>query len=816
MKNTLFILVSLFLSLNTFGQLDFETHVTVNDTGGTNNPKSVFAADLDSDGYLDILSASAHDDKIAWYRNLDGQNNFAAQQIISETVLGASSVFAADLDADGDIDVLVASASGNSIGWFENLNGQGNFGAYQTISNLTEGASSVYALDADGDGALDVFSTSKSDNKIAWYKNLDGQGTFGPQQIISTNFDEPIYIDFGDIDGDGYLDFISGSSIYNGNIVWFKNINGQGNFVQQQILIDAPSTYNSSVLADIDGDGDLDIAAVFTRYSGESVVAWFKNTNGLGNFNSSPIQIATSGRSLAIFAEDFDNDGDPDIVIGDSNGIVLRKNNGNGTFGNYQLIGEPVEDVNALFAADLNNNGGSDLLISSGKADRVAWHKNMNGQGNFDSGTELAPINSANGVNQVISVDLDADGDTDIISALKGDNRLVWQENLNGQGSFSELKTIAHLKNVNCVYIDDIDGDGYLDVLAAGQSKLTWYKNLDGLGNFGPENIIREESFCQTIHTINLDNDGDLDIISIRFSEIYWQKNLDGLGNFGPPQLVSNNIGDVIFLVPIDIDNDGDEDIVASIDETFHQGPIVWFEKLNGQYAFSPPKIIDVNRKPGIVRVADLDNDGDIDIVTTDNSAILWYENTDGQGTYSNARIISENMVGVHDIYTKDLDGDGNIDIMSSSNNGSNNISWFKNVGSGNFNYQQIISADLPNPISIFADDYNGDGKMDVLTCSNSKDEIIWFENKGPLGINKNEFINTVLYPNPTDGLVYISSDKSIISVTVYNQLGHLILKEDNNRDVGLINLGKLAKGLYFVKLMDASSKSELKKIIIK
>jgi hypothetical protein len=70
---------------------------------------SVFAADVDSDGDMDVLSASVNDDKIAWYEN-DGSQNFTPHTI-STTADGAQSVFAADVDGDGDMDVLSASSS---------------------------------------------------------------------------------------------------------------------------------------------------------------------------------------------------------------------------------------------------------------------------------------------------------------------------------------------------------------------------------------------------------------------------------------------------------------------------------------------------------------------------------------------------------------------------------------------------------------------------------------------------------------------------------------------------------------------------------
>jgi hypothetical protein len=84
----------------------------------------VFAADVDGDGDLDVLSASYDDDKIAWYENTDGGGTFGSQQVLSTLANGAFSVFAADVDGDGDLDVLSASFSDDKIAWYENRGGQ--------------------------------------------------------------------------------------------------------------------------------------------------------------------------------------------------------------------------------------------------------------------------------------------------------------------------------------------------------------------------------------------------------------------------------------------------------------------------------------------------------------------------------------------------------------------------------------------------------------------------------------------------------------------------------------------------------------------
>ena len=102
---------------------------------------------------------------------LMSQGLFGAQQVISTDADSARSVHAADVDGDGDIDILSASFVDDKIAWYENTDGQGTFGAQQVISTNANGALSVYAADVDGDGDIDVLSASANDDKIAWYKN---------------------------------------------------------------------------------------------------------------------------------------------------------------------------------------------------------------------------------------------------------------------------------------------------------------------------------------------------------------------------------------------------------------------------------------------------------------------------------------------------------------------------------------------------------------------------------------------------------------------------------------------------------------------
>ena len=83
------------------------------------------------------------------------------------------------------MDVLSAAYVGDKIAWYENTDGQGTFSTQKTITTA-DGPQSVYAADLDGDGDMDVITAIYGENKIAWYENTDSEGTFSTQKTIST------------------------------------------------------------------------------------------------------------------------------------------------------------------------------------------------------------------------------------------------------------------------------------------------------------------------------------------------------------------------------------------------------------------------------------------------------------------------------------------------------------------------------------------------------------------------------------------------------------------------------------------------------
>ncbi len=225
-------------------------------TSSVHHPNSVFAVDLDGDNDMDVLSGDAND--LAWYENTNGTGSFSNKKIISNSVNAIMYIYAADLDNDNDNDVLSASTGDNKIAWYENMDGNGNFGSQQIITNSANGAWSLYVSDLDNDGDVDVLSASTADNRISWYENLDGEGIFSTEKLISSSVFGARSVYSADIDNDGDMDVLSASE-NDDKIAWYENLNGQASFGSQNVITVSADGAMSVCAADFDSDGDKDI-----------------------------------------------------------------------------------------------------------------------------------------------------------------------------------------------------------------------------------------------------------------------------------------------------------------------------------------------------------------------------------------------------------------------------------------------------------------------------------------------------------------------------------------------------------------------------
>ncbi|MGD8778050.1 MAG: FG-GAP-like repeat-containing protein [Ignavibacteria bacterium] len=358
-----------------FGQFQFSSQIQIDNSEGIK--KSIFTCDVDDDGSEDILSIVSGS-TIAWFNNVDGNGTFSSQKIITNTATELSSLYPIDIDGDNDIDVIsgeneLVSNNGTleeigKICLYENTDGEGTFAPRKVISSSMKNIWCVRAADLDNDSDNDIVSASHYDDKIAWYENTDGKGSFSSQIVLNTSAVQATFVSTGDLDGDNDLDILSSCRHYD-NLVWYENTN---NTFSAPITITSEAENTRCIYAvDIDNDNDLDVLASSWD---PNIVFWYENIDGIGEFgNQQIISEQTSGKIIPI---DFDLDGDLDILSKKSKDIYLHENIvETESFVSHKIITCETTSPQSIYANDLDADG--DIDIIAGISDELYWFKNL-------------------------------------------------------------------------------------------------------------------------------------------------------------------------------------------------------------------------------------------------------------------------------------------------------------------------------------------------------------------------------------------------------------------------------------------------------
>jgi hypothetical protein len=270
----------------------WKRHVITTDLPGAYD---VALADFNGDGQLDVAASSwVLGNQFAWFEN-DGTpaNGEWKKHLIEQDAPETRTMRAADFDADGDADLLGTIRRGHRVVWYENTKQAGSIEwKKHDIDNKSLCPAHGNPADMDGDGDIDVVmalgfyfrpdsgdetATQKpEDNQIVWYEN-DGSPATGlwKKHVIQTKFDDAFEAIAGDLDGDGDLDVAATSWRTPGRVAWFENNGDASGKWTQHILKENWRSANQIIIADLNGDGKLDIAACAEHGSYE--FRWWRN-----------------------------------------------------------------------------------------------------------------------------------------------------------------------------------------------------------------------------------------------------------------------------------------------------------------------------------------------------------------------------------------------------------------------------------------------------------------------------------------------------------------------------------------------------------
>lgn len=359
-----------------------------------------------------------------------------------------------------------------------NVNSQEIFGPQQVLVDDLTGVQNLAVGDITGNGFQDLLATGGYEMRIALLEN--SENGFGNLAVLHEG-ETPRGITAIDINGDAFLDVAF--SINSTNSLFYMLNNGGGSFSEPILIVSLILNINDLKAADIDGDGDQDImmgSGFQTR--------WYENVDGA--FPIEHILNGPSGRIIDV--GDLDGDGDLDIAstASGSTTCVWYENDGTGNFSDNLIIRGPGNASRSVFISDINGDGLNDILLAINADNTVMWFENL-GNGIFSN--EILINTNVEFPRSIAAADLDNDGDADVISGGNGQNdSLVWFENLDGLGTFSDQILITEeVDDPHYILAVDLDNDGDIDLASASRNDHTvaWYENLTILGTNGPKAI---------------------------------------------------------------------------------------------------------------------------------------------------------------------------------------------------------------------------------------------------------------------------------------------------------------------------------------
>ncbi len=339
--------------------------------------------------------------------------------------------------------------------------------------------------DIDGDGDQDVVTvyTSYSSSRVYFYENVNGLGTsWTTRTVDSSNIRYAQDIDVGDVDGDGDIDIVLASGQYYSGytgLCWYQN-NGAKPPVWTKRAIDS-SGFSDAKLADMDGDGNLDIVASIYYYS-NSGVYWFKNngaaTPSFGTRKTIDTQI---NYPYQVDVADIDGDGDLDAGVtcyqwGSGTAVAVFENkNGIATSWNTVVVDSSLRYGWDFQFYDIDGDGDQDCA-ATGYYDRtINWYENVDqsylpGSGDGTVWAKYTITNSFAYAHGFYICDIAGDGYTDILCTGYYGYNFYWYESPDDPktGSWTRWALDSSLYGWDCV-VADLDGNGNEEIVATAR-----------------------------------------------------------------------------------------------------------------------------------------------------------------------------------------------------------------------------------------------------------------------------------------------------------------------------------------------------------
>ena len=275
-----------------------------------------------------------------------------------------------------------------------------------------------------------------------------------------------------------------------------------------------------------------------------------------------------------------------------------------------------------IVTADLDADGNADLIVAEKFADRVSVHlglgdgtfapaSHFSTGGNYDAGFFVTPDDLA-------CADFDGDNDIDIVTSSQGNSVRVMLNN--GDGSFALPVFVNILSSVNSVAVGSLNNDTIPDIVATGLTTNEVFVLL-GLGNgaFSAPVAFDTSNGPRDVQIADINDDGHMDlVVAHTFDDLVGVHLGNSTGVFAPA--INSTLGTGLLEVqPADMDGDGNPDLMAATFGTFPQA--IAMVRGNGDGTFSSQSDFPSGNGPVSIVIADFDNDSGPDVAAVHSAS---------------------------------------------------------------------------------------------------------------------------------------------------------------------------------------------------
>jgi hypothetical protein len=583
--------------------------------------------------------------------------------------------------------------------------------------------------------------------------------TFLLNNVVSGSYSDIQVAAVGDFTGDGKLDVVSwenGGGIFELDVALG---NGDGTFQPVLVQNTFPSGQQNIyaiAVGDFNGDHMLDVAVwgIYAPGNTSEVTIFLGNGNGtftMGGTYAAPNSGIVNPGSNSLFVADFNGDGKLDLAaLTPYNGVFIFLGNGDGTF--QPAVGYSTVDPNhtnqstayGMAVGDLNGDGKMDIAVTESAGMAVLLN---NGNGTFGTATYydsgLAPFEGDMGI---AIGDVNKDKKNDIVITDWYGRILLYLNQ--GSGKFAVTGVVATLGRPSwLVTIADINGDKKPDLVVSDQygEIFTFYGKGNGTFTAGPVYPLQvDDAQPTTMVLADFNGDGALDLFKAGDQYKYGTVMLGrGDGTFQSNQAYQWSVnGWGHNIVTADFNGDGIPDVAYSF-PCCNSSNNAFAVMLGGAHGvLGKPALVSVSKAAGCynfpewIATGDVNGDGKADIVATiaNDSDAGCLNNTlavvtgKGTGKFNKPVYYSTGTTAqAYEVFLADVTGNGKLDIVTSNADGT--ISVLLNKGKGIFGPATLITSVAalnPHPNSIAVADFNGDGKADIAVATYFSQQAVY------------------------------------------------------------------------------------------